>query len=58
MPVLVEEMNEHDSSLVTGRLDGNSLVHFPGTEDMIGNIYSVKLKECKGFYYIGEVVNE
>ena len=57
MPVLVEEMNEHDSSLVTGRLDNNSVVHFPGTADMIGNIYQVNLKECKGFYYIGEVVD-
>lgn len=56
MPVLVEEMNEHDSTLVTGRLDNNSVVHFPGTKDMIGNIYQVKLKECKGFYYIGKVV--
>jgi len=57
MPVLVEEMNEHDSNLVTGRLDNNSVVHFPGTEDMIGNIYQVKLEECKGFYYIGKVVD-
>ena len=57
MPVLVEEMNEHDPSLVTGRLDNNSVVHFPGTADMIGNIYQVNLKECKGFYYIGEVVD-
>ncbi len=56
MPVLVEEMNEHDETLVTGRLDNNSVVHFPGTPDMIGNIYQVKLEECKGFYYIGKVV--
>ena len=57
MPVLVEEMNEHDETLVTGRLDNNSVVHFPGTKDMIGNIYQVKLEECKGFYYIGKVVD-
>ena len=56
MPVLVEEMNEHDVNLVTGRLDNSSVVHFPGTADMIGNIYQVKLEECKGFYYIGKVV--
>ena len=57
MPVLVEEMNEQDASLVTGRLDNSSVVHFPGTKDMIGNIYQVKLEECKGFYYIGKVVD-
>jgi tRNA-2-methylthio-N6-dimethylallyladenosine synthase len=56
MPVLVEEMNEQDETLVTGRLDNSSVVHFPGTADMIGNIYQVKLEECKGFYYIGKVV--
>ena len=56
MPVLVEEMNEQDASLVTGRLDNNSVVHFPGTQNMIGSICQVKLKECKGFYYLGEIV--
>ena len=55
VPVLAEEVNEQDASLLTGRLDGNGVVHFPGTADMIGNIYSVRLKECRGFYYIGEV---
>ncbi|MDO5552100.1 MAG: tRNA (N6-isopentenyl adenosine(37)-C2)-methylthiotransferase MiaB, partial [Lachnospiraceae bacterium] len=28
--VLVEEINDHDSSLVTGRLGNNTVVHFPG----------------------------
>ena len=56
MNVLAEEVNEHDSSLITGRLENNSVVHFPGTPDMIGNLYNVRLNECKGFYYIGEVV--
>lgn len=56
MPVLVEEMNEQEASLVTGRLDNNSVVHFPGTQDLIGSICQVKLKECKGFYYLGEIV--
>jgi tRNA-2-methylthio-N6-dimethylallyladenosine synthase len=54
--VLVEEVNEQDSSLMTGRLSNNILVHFKGTKDMIGRILDVNLKECKGFYYIGELV--
>ncbi len=57
MPVLAEELNEHDASLITGRLENNLVVHFPGTIDMIGNIYSVVLEECKGFYYLGKVVS-
>ena len=56
--VLAEEVNGQDDSLITGRLENSSVVHFPGTPDMIGNIYSVHLKECKGFYYIGEIVAE
>ncbi len=54
-PVLIEEQNGQDASLVTGRLSNNSIVHLPGTEDMIGKIYPVTLKECKGFYYLGEL---
>ena len=51
--VLVEERNEQDSSLLTGRLSNNLLVHFPGEEALIGKLVKVKLNECKGFYYLG-----
>lgn len=53
-PVLVEEVNGQDNTLVTGRLSGNFVVHLPGTSDMVGKILPVKLKECKGFYFYGE----
>ena len=56
LPVLVESVNEQDSSLVTGRLSNNLLVHFPGDASMIGEIVPVYLKECMGFYYYGERV--
>ena len=52
--ILVENVNEQDDSLVTGRMDNNSVVHFPGGADLIGKIVPVKLTECRGFYYIGE----
>ena len=54
LPVLVESVNEQDESLVTGRLSNNLLVHFPGDASLIGQIVSVHLTECKGFYYYGE----
>ena len=54
--VLVESINEQNNTLVTGRLSNNSVVHLPGTPDLIGRIINVRLTECKGFYYIGEVV--
>lgn len=53
MDVLVEQVNEHDASLVTGRLDNNTVVHFPGTADLIGQIVPVHLDVCQGFYYMG-----
>ena len=55
MEVLAEEQNTQDDSLITGRLSNNSVVHFPGTPDMIGKLFMVKLTECKGFYYLGEI---
>ncbi len=56
MDVLVEEMNEQDASLVTGRLSNNTTVHFPGDESLIGQIVDVMLDECHGFYYMGHRV--
>lgn len=53
LPVLVEELNEQDSSLVTGRLSNNTVVHFPGDASLIGQIVDVTLEKCEGFYYIG-----
>lgn len=53
LPVLVEEVNEQDSSLVTGRLSNNTIVHFPGDASLIGEIVDVRLEKCEGFYYYG-----
>ncbi|MCC8142126.1 MAG: tRNA (N6-isopentenyl adenosine(37)-C2)-methylthiotransferase MiaB [Lachnospiraceae bacterium] len=56
LDVLVEDVNRQDSSLVTGRLGNNSIVHLPGDERLIGQIVPVHLDECRGFYYLGSVV--
>lgn len=53
--VLVEEVNGSDRSLVTGRMSNNTLVHFPGDENLIGKIVKVTLDECHGFYYLGHM---
>ena len=52
---LVECQNEHDPSLVTGRLSNNLLVHFPGDPSLIGRLVDVSLDDCKGFYYMGKM---
>ncbi len=54
--VLVEGVNEHDKSLLTGRMSNNTLVHFPGGKELIGEFVSVSLDECHGFYYLGKLV--
>lgn len=53
LEALVEEVNEQDSSLVTGRLSNNMLVHFPADKSLIGSLVMVSLDECHGFYYTG-----
>lgn len=54
--VLVEEVNEQNNELMTGRLSNNLLVHFKGDKSLIGKIIDVDLTESKGFYYIGKAV--
>lgn len=55
LDALVEEVNEQDDSLLTGRLSNNTIVHFKGKKELIGQIVPVYLKECHGFYYLGEL---
>ena len=55
--VLVECENDHMDGYVTGRMDNNILVHFPGNKDLIGSFVTVKLDSAKGFYYIGHQVD-
>lgn len=56
MEALVEEVNEQDDSLMTGRLSNNMLVHFPADPSLIGQLVMVSLDECHGFYYTGHIV--
>ena len=55
--VLVEELDSHVEGLVTGRMSNNTIVHFPGGKELIGKIVKVYLKESKGFYYMGSLVD-
>ena len=50
--VLVEEESK-EKGIFTGRTQYNLLVHFPGTEDLLGKYVNVSLDQCKGFYYLG-----
>ncbi|MCI9073759.1 MAG: tRNA (N6-isopentenyl adenosine(37)-C2)-methylthiotransferase MiaB [Lachnospiraceae bacterium] len=54
--VLVEEVNAHDESLLTGRMSNNTLVHFPGEPELVGRMVRVSLDQCQGFYYMGHII--
>ncbi len=56
MEALVEEVNEQDPALMTGRLSNNMLVHFPARQSQMGQFVKVSLDECHGFYYTGHIV--
>lgn len=53
--VLVEEVNDQEEGMMTGRTSQNYLVHFPGDASLIGQIVEVHLVESKGFYFIGRI---
>lgn len=55
MDALIEEVNSDDSSMVTGRLSNNTIVHVPGGAELIGRIVPVAMDECRGFYYMGHI---
>lgn len=53
--VLVEEESK-EKGIFTGRTQYNLLVHFPADKSLLGTYVNVKLEECKGFYYLGSLV--
>ncbi len=54
--VLAEGVSDGDSTLLTGRMSDNTLVHFKGDKSLIGNIVDVKINESKTFYLIGDMI--
>ncbi|GFI61225.1 tRNA-2-methylthio-N(6)-dimethylallyladenosine synthase [Clostridiales bacterium] len=52
--VLVEEVNKQSGDMLTGRTERNSLVHFEGPKELIGQVIPVKIIQNKIFYLIGE----
>ena len=55
--VLVETESK-EKGIFTGRTQYNLLVHFPGTQDLLGKYVNVRLDTCKGFYYMGTRVED
>ena len=53
--VLAEAVNQHDPTMLTGRSEGNHLVHFPGTPEQIGQILPVTITEQMTYYLAGRI---
>ncbi|MBQ7916205.1 MAG: tRNA (N6-isopentenyl adenosine(37)-C2)-methylthiotransferase MiaB [Firmicutes bacterium] len=53
LQVLVEDVNNHDASMLTGRSEGNYLVHFKGGSELIGQTVPVKIDEQLTYYLVG-----
>ncbi len=56
--VLVEGRSKTDEDRLTGRNEKNRLVHFCGTDDLIGKNVKVKITKADTFSLMGELINE
>ena len=55
--VLVDGISKTDENMYSGYTDSNKLVHFKGSDDLIGKIIKVKILESHTYSLIGEIVN-
>ncbi len=56
--VLVEGASKNNDQVLAGRTRSNKLVHFEGSEELIGEFVYVKITDSKSFYIKGELVAE
>ncbi len=54
-PVLVESVSKTSENYLTGRTEHFRLVHFTGSEDLIGKIVNVKITNVKTFHMEGKI---
>ncbi len=56
--VLVEGASKNNDQVLAGRTRSNKLVHFEGSDELIGEFVYVKITDSKSFYIKGELVAE
>lgn len=56
-PVLVESVSKTSDNFLTGRSEHFRLVHFKGSDDLLGQIVNVKITNVKTFHMEGEIVH-
>ena len=56
--VLVDGISKTDDNMLSGYTESNKLVHFKGSNDLVGKIVKVKINESHTYSLLGELVNE
>lgn len=57
-PCLVEGFSKKNEELLSGYTENMKIVHFKGSEDLIGKIVNVKILDSHLYSLVGEVVDE
>jgi len=55
--VLCDGISKGESSIYSGRTEGNKIVFFHGTPDMIGQFVNVEINKAEAFALWGEIIN-
>ena len=55
--VLVDGVSKNDKEMYSGYTEENKLVHFKGSESLVGKIIKVKITSSHTYSLIGEIVN-
>lgn len=55
LEVLVERQNKNDPTILSGRTEYSTLVHFKGDPSLIGTYVNVHITEGKPYYTLGEI---
>ncbi len=56
LKVLCDGISKSDDRVYSGRTEGNKIVFFNGTPDMVGNFVNVKINKAEAFALWGEVI--
>jgi tRNA-2-methylthio-N6-dimethylallyladenosine synthase len=56
--VLVDEVSKNKDDYLTGRSSSNRIIHFKGTENLIGEIVNVKITKVKTWFMEGVLTEE
>jgi tRNA-2-methylthio-N6-dimethylallyladenosine synthase len=54
--VLVDGKSKNNPDVMSGRTEGNKIVLFSGSDDLVGKFVNIKISKCETFALLGDVV--